>query len=154
SVVIPILMSILIGLTFMIFPPLFLYATESFNSVTITFLILYGGLAINVYGLIIVIKFVDNSIVIIVNLVVGCCISSLKGTKIEFMIANILWGFDYYIIFYNLQDKVNPISLLLFWVDLWTISVSIYIAFEKLLNGEKIEEQGMPEFDIENYRRV
>ncbi|CAG8783897.1 23696_t:CDS:1, partial [Racocetra persica] len=60
-------------------------------------------------------------------------------------------GLDYYMLFYGLQDKINSVSLLLFWSDLWVILVSIYVYWEKFLNGEEQEEQEEPEFDIQNF---
>ncbi|RHZ81665.1 hypothetical protein Glove_117g488 [Diversispora epigaea] len=162
----------LIILILIIFPPLFLYATESFNLVTIIFLILFVililtftfsvltgfllpehviiflscitvcilvGFHIVIHGAITVAHF--SVIVLVINLVARCCLVYLKGTIATIIVSDILGGINYYIIFYALQSQVNPISLLLFWADLWTVLFSIYTVIENFKEFEGTEAE-------------
>ncbi|RHZ72493.1 hypothetical protein Glove_242g67 [Diversispora epigaea] len=153
-----IIFTTLFTLIFIIFPPLFLYATESFNNVTIIFLILFEffiftilltafsnliwciiipflvGFSIAIYAIVVGIgtEVCFSVTIIVINLVLGFCLSCLQRTIIgSIIISYILGGIDFFIIFYALQNQVNPISLLLFWADLWTILFDIYTGIEK-----------------------
>ncbi|CAG8443456.1 11292_t:CDS:1 [Dentiscutata erythropus] len=46
--------------------------------------------------------------------------------RIVIVLATILGGIGYYILFYSILKEVNRISLLLFWADLWLILLSTY----------------------------
>ncbi|CAG8639034.1 746_t:CDS:1, partial [Racocetra fulgida] len=48
-------------------------------------------------------------------------------------------------------DKIDPVSLLLFWSDLWITLVSIYFYWDAFLNGEEQEEQEEQEFDLQDF---
>jgi len=175
----------------LIFPPLFLYATESFTRVAISFLILFevfiftfamailffpvyppvGAccivmsvllvLSIAIYSLVIAIKsLIDTDIhiiivVVITNLAVGFCSGCISciptvGAIFTQIFGIILGGIDYYVFFYMLQNQVNPVSLLLFWTDLWFVLMSIYSVIETfIVNGEV--EGAEVEFDLGNY---
>ncbi|CAG8713713.1 4873_t:CDS:1, partial [Acaulospora morrowiae] len=78
-----------------------------------------------------------------------CCLSCLVGTLSGNIIGYILGGIDFYVFFYELQNDVNPISLLLFWTDLWTILFAVYTTIEAYIGGE-VQEKEL-EFDLENY---
>ncbi|RHZ72502.1 hypothetical protein Glove_242g68 [Diversispora epigaea] len=114
---------------------------------------LVGSLiAIVIYALVIWTEFEAyiSVTVITINLVFGCCLGCLQNTIIGIIITSyILGGIDFYIIFYALQNQVNPISLLLFWADLWTILFNIYTNIENYRVGEIEESEA--EFDLENF---
>ena len=63
--------------------------------------------------------------------------SSVKGTILECIVSSIMRDISFYTFFYMLQDQANPVSLLLFWLVLWSMSFSIYFIIE---NWEEVIE--------------
>ncbi|CAJ0833340.1 19492_t:CDS:2 [Entrophospora sp. SA101] len=88
--------------------------------------------------------------VLVVDLVLGCCLGGLKGTIFGAIIGEILTGFNFYVLFYSLQEEVNQVSLLLFWADLWATLFVIYTTIERYIKrGEFVERK--VEFSLQNY---
>jgi len=164
-------------LNFAIFPPLFFFATDGFNEISISHLIFIeainlasalafacfpnssyifcciltilillifasyiSGLVFSIkslikYGIHFHFSILAIVIAIAIDVVVGI-LFCIQGTVVGKILGCILSGFGFYFVFYNLQAQINPISLLLFWADLWTILSVIYAIIEKYINGE------------------
>ena len=107
-------------------------------------------LSIIIYGLVLAFKSGSGEffiIILIVNIIGGSCIPCLCIPIATYL----LYGFNFYVLFYSMQSKIDPISLLLFWSDLWTTLFAIYVAIEKCISGEKVDDEEI-KFNIHNIR--
>jgi hypothetical protein len=80
----------------------------------------------------------EFNVYLVVNNVIGGLIIFLHNTVIGPIIFYLVCSIDCYILYYLILKVINPISLLLFWVDLWYISFAIYTTIESYIAGEKV----------------